>query len=379
METYERNKPKYQTIMDDLIAQIERQEFSYAKPLCTEKMLSEQYGVSRITAKRAITELEHMGVLYRKRGVGSFVALNAQNVISHADRLPSGSKTVSLLLPFDMAIGGLSETIRVLHQSLDRTGHFLNLYVSDRSLKNEKKILSMLRSQDISGLIYYPITDQIHLSAINSFAMRGIPVVIMDKSTDCPYVHNVVSDNFEGGRLLTEHLLSLGHKNIAFFAAAPMETTSSVRNRFGGYLHQLRVAGLSPSPANIISYEHKLPYDEPITSREHPMAVTVKQLYDNGVTAILAENDFVASLIRSCCALLDLDVPGDLSLCGFDNLSFAESAGLTTAAQDFSLIGQSISDALLASMGDPAAPAQSFTVPVRLITRSSTRAPRRLQ
>ena len=67
------NKPKYEIIKEDILAQIRKNDFSYSEPLCTEKQLSEQYQVSRITAKHALTDLEQMGVLYRKRGVGSFV------------------------------------------------------------------------------------------------------------------------------------------------------------------------------------------------------------------------------------------------------------------------------------------------------------------
>ena len=70
-------KPKYEVIIDDILAKSRNNDFSYETVLCTEMQLTEEYGVSRITAKRALTDLEQRGVLYRKRGVGSFVARNA--------------------------------------------------------------------------------------------------------------------------------------------------------------------------------------------------------------------------------------------------------------------------------------------------------------
>ena len=50
------SKPKYEVIMEDLLAKIHSKDFSYDTVFCTEKQLSEQYKVSRIIAKRAITE-----------------------------------------------------------------------------------------------------------------------------------------------------------------------------------------------------------------------------------------------------------------------------------------------------------------------------------
>lgn len=74
METTAKKKtPFYQIIIDDILAQIAAGSFSYDQPICTENSLIEQYGFSRITVRRAMTELENRGILYRKRGVGSFV------------------------------------------------------------------------------------------------------------------------------------------------------------------------------------------------------------------------------------------------------------------------------------------------------------------
>ena len=67
-------KPKYEIIKEALLERIRTGQFSSDAVFCTEKMLSEQYEVSRITAKRAIEDLEQQGILYRKRGVGSFVS-----------------------------------------------------------------------------------------------------------------------------------------------------------------------------------------------------------------------------------------------------------------------------------------------------------------
>ena len=104
-------KPKYEIIKEALLERIRTGQFSSDAVFCTEKMLSEQYEVSRITAKRAIEDLEQQGILYRKRGVGSFVSQKIPPVSSSASETDSKSKMVSLLLPFATTQGNISETI----------------------------------------------------------------------------------------------------------------------------------------------------------------------------------------------------------------------------------------------------------------------------
>lgn len=371
-------KPKYEVIMDDILARIHNNDFSYDAVFCTEKQLSEQYNVSRITAKRAITDLEQRGILYRKRGVGSFVAHNALSNISRSSHPAGDSKMVSFLLPFDTTKGNAFQTVEIVNTALNNNGYFLSIYISNVSSTKEKANIKLLLSQNISGLVYYPMRDKINLNLLNEFVYMGIPVIIIDKSTDCPYIHNVVSDNFEGGRLLTEHLLQKGHRNIAFYTTAPIEETSSVRNRFAGYLHQLQVSGITPNLRHFVYHPYDITEEDALSKTGSSFQESIRQMYNMGVTAIIAENDRVAQLIHMACTQIGLRIPEDMSLCGFDNTETTEELQITSIKQDFTVIGEHISKILLDCFLDPSAPIQKITVPVELIVRSSTGAPRKI-
>ena len=368
------NKPKYEIIKEDILAQIRKNDFSYSEPLCTEKQLSEQYQVSRITAKHALTDLEQMGVLYRKRGVGSFVAPNAAN---HLNRLTPPkylpSKMVSFLLPFDITKGGMFKTVEVVNNVLNANGYMMSIYVSGAK---EKSNLRLLLSQNLSGLIYYPERDKIHLELLNEFVFMNIPIIVIDKTTDCPYIHNIVSDNFAGGRLLGEHLIQLGHRNITFFTTAPLEETSTVRNRFAGFLHTLQEGGIQPNSSNFVYYPHKLTEEECLAPSSGPLQDTLRTLYQRGTTAIIAENDRVAQLIQLACHSMGIRIPEDISLCGFDNDDAIRSLDITTIGQNFSRMGQEIGRIFTESMNNPNYPIQKITIPVELFSRSSTKEPR---
>lgn len=307
-------KPKYEIITEDILARIHNNDFTYNTVLCTEKQLSEQYNVSRITAKRAITDLEQKGILYRKRGVGSFVAHNALDYVNRPAMPDADSKIISFLLPFDTTKGSMFHTIETVNSSISEKGYFMSIYISDISSTKEKANIKLLLSQNISGFIYYPLRDRIHLDLLNRFVYMGIPVVVIDKSTDCPYLHNVVSDNFEGGRLLTEHLIRLGHRNIGFFTTAPLEETSSVRNRFAGYLHQLQISGIKPNPNHFLYYPCGVTEEEAEAEPTTPLHDVIRHIHDMGITAVITENDRVAQCLYLACRRIGLQIPKDLSL-----------------------------------------------------------------
>ena len=328
-------KPKYEIIKEALLERIRTGQFSSDAVFCTEKMLSEQYEVSRITAKRAIEDLEQQGILYRKRGVGSFVSQKIPPVSSSASETDSKSKMVSLLLPFATTQGNISETIGSLSAALAEKGYFLSIHITGSSSPKERATLELLRSQNIAGLVYYPKRDNIHLEQLNDFLFANRPVVIIDKQTDCPYLNNVVCDNYDGGRQLTRHLLEQGHRNIAFFTTAPLSETSSVRDRFGGFLHETKAAGIMPDSRQLITWPHALSTEDALSTEITPFQQQLLILRQNGITALLAENDQVAELIFLACRTIGLRIPEDLCLCGFDDTSLSRSLEITSIHQDF--------------------------------------------
>lgn len=374
MNLTDNQKPKYEIITDDLLARIKNNDFSYDTVFCTEKQISEQYHVSRITAKRALTDLEARGVLYRKRGVGSFVARNALNNLSAPAPSPSESKMVSFLIPFDVTKGNMFDVIKTVNDQLNANGYLMSIYISDISSVKETANIRLLLTQNISGLIYYPMRDKINLNLLNNFVFAHIPVVLIDKTADCPYIHNVTSDNYEGGRLLAEYLIGIGHRRIGFLTTAPIEETSTVRKRFGGYFQQMSLSGITIHQSDYVCVPYEVTEDD-IFSEHSLFCDAIKHLYANGVTALLTENDRVAQLAILACRRMNIRVPEDLSICGFDDSDIAKEHNITSIKQNFQTIGEEVSRILLTAMSSPAAPIQNVSVPVELVVRGSTGTP----
>lgn len=233
------------------------------------------------------------------------------------------------------------------------------------SVADERQALSLFLGRDVDGIIAVPVGDDpSEMEAVN----ENVPVVLIDRyyaKTSLPFI---VSDNFEGGRMATEHLLSKGYRRI------------------------LSIKGV---PAALSSIERVNGFEAAIAA--HPGSVTAKAVLgdafsiDNGyVSTIQAFKDgknydaiFTYSstiLLGALKALRELGykVPEDVALLSFDGYDSFDymNPAITRIEQPLSDIGVSAVDTLIGIMDarsnnkpDPA-PVQKFLVP-SLIVRES--------
>ena len=157
------------------------------------------------------------------------------------------------------------------------------------------------------------------------FAAAGVPVVLVD--TEHPSLSRVVSDDVAGGRLATEHLLGLGHERVAFLGDLPDPAGRFVagERRREGYELALRAAHLEVSEALVRLGTHG-------RATAPTGALGLLELPERP-TAIFAASDTQALGVLEAAAALGVDVPGELSVIGFDDLEVAAYIGLTTVRQ----------------------------------------------
>ncbi|MFC6553313.1 substrate-binding domain-containing protein [Cohnella cellulosilytica] len=351
-------------IIDDILSNIEKKQFSYDKPICTEKSLSEQYGVSRITSKRAIDELENAGVLYRKRGVGSFVRRRSSAETAAASAPSVGAlpgKLIPFVLPFAITQGGILRAIEVATRQLSEHGWHLSIHVCEPSEEEERKLLLRLLGQNVDGLIFYPSAKELHRDILQKFTESGKRVIILDKPHDIDYLSSIVCDNFNGAYMLTQHLIDYGHRNIAYLSRFSSGDLTSIRDRYEGFDRCMADNGLTPNPEFVRMN---------LSSDYHMLKHVINTLFKAGVTAIECENDEVAFNVYMCCRSLSIQVPAQMNIAGFDNIEWAVtgSAQITTVDQNFARIGETMADMLLSEDNDPSAK----VIPVHLIPRTST-------
>ncbi|MEV0083889.1 LacI family DNA-binding transcriptional regulator [Saccharopolyspora sp. NPDC050642] len=176
----------------------------------------------------------------------------------------------------------------------------------------------------------------------------------------------VLPDNTAGGRSITEHVLSLGHRRMAFVAGPRILTT--VADRLAGAAEALAEAGLSIED---------IPVVEEAFTRDGGTLAMRRVLDDHpDVTAVIALNDDMAIGVLAALRARGMAVPKDISVAGFDDVAVAEhlSPALTTVRLPMAEMGE---QALLLALKQPSARPRRRTTAHSLVVRESTAPPPR--
>jgi DNA-binding LacI/PurR family transcriptional regulator len=169
-------------------------------------------------------------------------------------------------------------------------------------------------------------------------------------------------DNLQGGSQATQHLLGLERRNVAFLGSASGHYPEFL-DRYRGYTQALSAAGLALDPAMQV---------DAITLESSGYAAAC-ELIARGVRfdAIVAASDLIA--IGALRALQEhhIDVPGAVSVVGFDDIPAASLTNppLTTVMQDTRLAGEVLVDTVLRSVHGEAV--QDRVLPTRMVVRRS--------
>lgn len=132
-----------------------------------------------------------------------------------------------------------------------------------------------------AGLLLYPEAGTSHLDILYTLYLEKFPVVVLDKKIESIPFPFITSDNMQGGYLAAQYLINQGHKKIIFYATQNLERSSTIRERYLGYLKVVH-------EANIAYHDSKV-----VHSAEDNSAF-IRQLKEEEITGLIAENDINA-------------------------------------------------------------------------------------
>lgn len=355
------NARKYSTIVETLKAEILSGKYCLSKPFPSIRALIRRFKVSDTTVLHAFDELAHQGLISRSQGRGTFVT-------------PKGvSRKIGLIVPgvayseyFSRIVSAIS---RVANEEryLLLLGDMSSSCVEERVEKTKAFVDELVR-ENVAGVIYQPFeffdqSDRFNREVVSILDNAGIAVVLLDYDIEQPPERSkfdiVGINNLEAGYRLGKHLLSVGAHTIDFLLRP--NSAPSGRNRLRGLtiavgeslgLGRLRI--LQAEPDDVGALKRHLKHGKP--------------------DAFVCGGDVSAARFKQTLEQLEVNVPQDVLLAGFNDLQIASllTPPLTTIHQPCEQIGEMAFRRLLARIAEPGEPPLELYLPAPLVMREST-------
>ncbi|MBN2643802.1 MAG: GntR family transcriptional regulator [Victivallales bacterium] len=317
--------PLYEKLICDIKTKIERGVYRTGEKVDSLNQLCQRYGVSKITAIRAIDELQTLGLLRKVAGRGTFVT-----GMRYEEQELTGYPELKSIILFSKGFiehSADSNFAKQIYNSIVSTAYELNVdvrveHISESELygstripftpKPEEGVIALARDTVIPML--YLFTDPNCRRVLVDTSVAGVP--------------NVLTDNYDGVRQMLEYLQSLGHEHILFAARfADGQNFVNENERLEAFINlsaHFNIRGRFVTSGNFEDIFKILRQDDRPTaiffSRDDPAIKLATDLRERGI-----------------------DVPGDVSIAGYDDYATRgyELSTHTTVKVDTAQLGRS--------------------------------------
>ncbi|WP_336958121.1 LacI family DNA-binding transcriptional regulator [Sphingobium aquiterrae] len=332
--------------------------------------VARQAGVSPMTVSRVINGEQIVRPATKEKVEAAIAALNYAP--SAAARSLAGGEEIRIgLLYSNPSSSYLSEFLVGSLDQASRTNVHLVVEKCDDDIAVQTVVDHLLRGR-IDGIILPPpLCDSAEMIA--ALAAAKIPAVAVATGRMPKDMAAVSIDDLHAAYEMTRHLIALGHSRIGFIKGNPNQSASS--RRFEGYRQALNEAGI-PLDDTLVA-QGFFTYRSGLDAADHILDLPLPP------TAIFASNDDMAAAAVAIAHRRGLDVPGDLTVCGFDDTPLATTIWpeLTTIRQPISDMSRAAVDLLVreirARKAHKLGSASHILLDYTLIRRQSDAAPRR--
>ncbi len=259
-----------------------------------------------------------------------------------------------------------AEIVRGVEDAASLGGYMVITCSSERDALREASYVRLLRSMRAAAVIFAgsglddPIlNDEL---AKHVAAMREAGAAVVHLSPHALGEPEIIVDNTGGIAAMIAALVGLGHQRIAFLGGPP--TLYVARDRLAGYRRGLSDAGLTP--------DERLVIETDFTAEDGAQAVDILLATGAHFSAISCANDLVALGALQRLQALGIDVPGQISVCGFDDIPVAAmtSPSLSTVRLPLREMGRRGFEYVANVLNGR--PAQRSPMPTSVVLRDST-------
>jgi len=322
--------------------------------------VAELSGVSIATISRVLNSPDKVNADTRER---VYKAIEKLAFVPKADaraRAMRQTNRIGVITPFFTA-PSFVQRLRGIASILAKENYELVIYTVESIAQLKSYLATLPLTGYLDGLVIMslPIADD----DAQRLLKHNIQTVLIEYPH--PELSSVEIDDVAGGRMAAEYLLKKGHRRIAFLGDSnlPEYAIHPVSHRLMGFRQVLQEAGIE-IPEEFVRLA---PYTQEQTRQA---ASEMLSIYEPP-TAIFSATDFQAVGILKAARQMNIKIPEQLAVVGFDDLDMAEFVDLTTIRQQLDESGRLAIEILLSRIADPSRPPQHIHIPLTLIERAT--------
>jgi DNA-binding LacI/PurR family transcriptional regulator len=320
--------------------------------------VAEYSGTSISTVSRVLNSPDKVSVETRQKVLAAIDVLEFVPKAEARARALRHNGRIGVITPFFTA-PSFVQRLRGLAGELSRKNYELVIYTVDSVDRLEGYLSSLPLTGNLDGLVIMslPVEDDY----VNHLLKHNIPTVLIEFPNK--KLNSVEIDDAAGGRMVAEYLIAKGHRRIAFLGDTdlPEYAIHPVSLRLVGFRQGLQDDGITLED----EFVRLAPY-----TMEQTRQVAIELLNTaTPPTAVFAATDFQALSVIKVAHQLDVKIPEELAVIGFDDLDMAEYADLTTVRQHLDESGRLAIEILLSHIADYSRPVQHIKLPLTIIER----------
>jgi DNA-binding LacI/PurR family transcriptional regulator len=286
-------------------------------------IVAAEAGVGVGTVSRVLNGSDQVSETTRNRVLGTIERLDYRPLRSASSLSKGRTDAVGILVSVITRPSVMARLVGVIDVLSDAGLDAVVFNVENRA-QLDRHLSSIIDQRRVDGII--SISLRIPKERLARIRKLDIPLVLVDNSL--PNLPCVYIDDVAGGKMATEHLLSLGHRRIGFIGdnAHTDLGMSASEDRYAGYLMALEAAGIEPDFDLVARGPHS----------SEAAAVLTSALFELGKhrpTAIFASSDTLAVGVIKAAQQHGHKIPDDLAVIGFDNLEVSSILDISTVNQ----------------------------------------------
>lgn len=334
---------KYQKVIDWIKEEIEAGRLQPGQRLMSEQKMSEEFGLSRQTIRRAMQELVEQKVVVRVQGSGTYVGA----VTSKA----RGKKHMNIAVVSTFYESYIFPPIlKGIERTLSRGGYAMQVSFTDNLIQNEANVLKMILKKDnIDGIIIEPSKGALpnpNIKYYKEIQDRHIPIIFFNDIYPAVQAPCVRMDDQMVAKKATQLLLDAGHEKIAAIFKAD---DGQGHRRYLGFLNAMEKIEVRTNPNYVVWIDTAM--QRGLKKLE---GYLIKRI--EGCTGLVCYNDEVAMQMIDIALKYGIRVPEDLSVVSIDDSDLSEicKVPFTSFPHPKEKLGEKVAENLLKIIDNPA-------------------------